>query len=134
MKFKILSLAIALTLTQTAFATTRPHKCPSLSAIKSVGFQTAVKEDGYWFLYNINQFDTKQNWLLFSGVSATMNNPFDALNEGNKNISSLSTVEGPERGPHKHWGCIYNGNEFMAIAITPPNLPQAFDTKSFLKK
>jgi hypothetical protein len=130
MKYKLLTLAFTMLLTQSAFAIgtqNEPPACPSLSAIKSVGIHKVEKFGRAWFGYNTDpdQYDTKVKWTFYVEFLGDFKNENEALIGANASLNLLTTVHGPEAMRENHWGCVYgetnNHNLPIAFAVTPPS-------------
>lgn len=123
MKFKLLTTAIALLLTQTALASpAKQVPCPSVHALESVGVSTATYGNGGWWgvRWN-NDFNTKDSWSLFVGP-LKVHGEDKVVGEANSQISKLiyadsDTYEG-------HTVCDYKGPDGVgARAISPALAP-----------
>ena len=90
MKFKLLTTAITLLITQTALASpANPVPCPSVQALKSVGVSTvSYGNGGWWGVRWNNDFNTKNSWSLFVGP-LKVHGEDKVVGEANSQISKL---------------------------------------------
>jgi hypothetical protein len=94
--------------------------CPSLFAIKSVGFQS-VKNTVYgWLGYTTCQYDTNITWSLVSLIGTGFDNANQALQKGNADLALLTHVQGPtqDEDSENQWYCRYSGNGVIDILLS----------------
>src|SRR5436190_22101752 len=102
MKLKLTIASVIILFSAGTFAATvtpKPAKCPSISAIKSVGVNAARTFENIWIAYQAsNTYDTSDSW--FFGVSTSATNANDAIVMGNQNINKLKLYSGPDELEH----------------------------------
>lgn len=132
MKLQVISAFILLSLAQFAFASpsAKPNRCPSVSAIKNVGFTTIAKAKGLWYAQvQSNHFQTDEEWsFIISGFKAA--NKSDATNQVTNAMNSLYLYQEDPFPSHQpdgveRWACLYkdrtkNASEHLAETHTPP--------------
>ena len=138
MKFKLLTAAVALVITQSAFAATQqqPTSCPSVDAFKSTGVSTVMQgQNGKWAGFEWkNNFGTNQEWTFAVGEFVGQN-PNDILVEANLAIHTLSLVDGPSAIDGTNaYVCLYQGQTAEGIAITPAISPDMNQISKYLRR
>ncbi len=92
----ITATSLSLITSATIFASI-PHAdiCPSVSAIQSIKFYSAIEVNGTWTAeMRLDNFDTKFPWYFsIEGIYAT--NESEAIKIGNEKVKSLSFLSGP---------------------------------------
>lgn len=121
MKSKILFLSIALIFTQSTFASLirSQVECPTIDAVKSVGLHQASSiTNGYWFVSNIDKFNTSEEWSFTMVVTAESQE--DAVVQGNEGLDLIAISSKQEN--NQFTVCIYKGEQNVpfAFAVTPP--------------
>jgi hypothetical protein len=131
MKFKLITVSLALLITKTVLAAAPaiPTTCPSVDAFKSVGVSSALKaKDGSWAgIEWKNHFGTEYEWT-FGVVGIKADSANEAVVKSNAAISTLTFSQGPievESEQTPTWLCLYNlpERENSAVAITPAMNP-----------
>lgn len=126
MKFKVLSLSIAMLFAQLSVAA--PHKqveaCPSIAAVKAAGVSQVVRDSTWgWFGFNTSQYDTNEKWTFTILLGGQSQDEEAARDKANVKLSLLDQVEGPKHSTDHgadHWICAYAGsNQSFAVAVTP---------------
>jgi hypothetical protein len=130
MKFKPLSLMLALFLTQSAFAATQinqPEACPGINMLQSVGVNmAALNSEGGWTSVHLkNNYNTPETWsFIVVGIDAK--NETEALTKANTSLTWLDYLGGPGEGGifgDGKWSCIYKADGkqlgYFAVAVTP---------------
>lgn len=142
MRFKLLTAAFALLITQAALAADHinPTSCPSVDEFKNTGVSSFMRDDdGTWETLNWKDgFGTTLDWTFVIGdISADF--PSDALAKGNAAISGLLYKYGPVNmgtDTDPMWYCIYQNpnNGVMGGAVTPHVDPESGKITKFLHK
>lgn len=132
MRSTLFKMSLSLLLIQSTFAANAPIPpiaCPSLTAIKSGGFNLAEQNAmvGWAAVNTKNNYNTPQDWsfAIFVGQATDAN---DAIAKGNIAVNLLTDFDGPtkDKDGKDEWACLYaSGNSspgqqsYFAVAVTP---------------
>jgi hypothetical protein len=120
----ILPFAFTFIFAQHGYAKTfhEPEKCPSESAIASVGIESVSNIAGTWAAsVAANNYDTNDTWS-FTVVGITASDEEDARGKAMESLQSLQYMIGPTPVPVVDaWGCVYQTDQgYNAMSVTPP--------------
>ena len=112
-----------------ASLSSEPEKCPSTSALISVGIEAVEKGlcNGWYGVVFANQYDTKNAWsmLMVANTPPLCGIPAnDEIEARKKMLSELTTLQyigGPDPiNNNDVWGCAYMGDHISVYTYTPP--------------
>lgn len=140
MKNSLFSIALTLLITQPTFATTTHLQttCPSLDAIKSVGFSGVSRDSTWGWIASTNDtYDTNAMWSVMLFIGRVPQNESEAMSKMATDLVSLSSVTGPVENTDSHqWACYYMGfsDAALAVAFTPNLLTNVNELAIFKQK
>ncbi|OGT15434.1 MAG: hypothetical protein A3I12_01265 [Gammaproteobacteria bacterium RIFCSPLOWO2_02_FULL_38_11] len=115
---KLFSLTTSLLLlSHVAFAVQpAPKECPRLSKIKQAGFSHAFPSEGYYFIYQIDDFDTPQTWTF--GMTLQAESSAEAKLLATNILNNLNTSPTPSQVIPGFWLCTYMEEDDKGIGAT----------------
>lgn len=136
-KSKLATFVSALVLAGSTFASTeKPAGCPNMTALQSEGLTMAAEIlDGMFITYNLSHYNTPSNWVFIMGPVAAASND-NALEEGNKILSTLSGTPDPEEDEDGSWLCAYEtgSEDLAAFAIQTEDMISPLQMNRYLRK
>lgn len=127
MKMKVVASMLCMSLSclavQTSYAAaSMPEKCPSVSAIQSVGVNIAEQARGTWFAGVLsNSYDTSDAWTFVIGPFSGTDKD-DVLSQATNSLQTLTFIQGPENmdDSEEQSFCLYTADDqHYAVAVTP---------------
>lgn len=130
MRSTFFKTALSVLFIQSTFAANAPaplSECPSISAIKTAGFNMAEYQAGDWYAGNTkNNYGTDHEWSFYIRASGATNAD-EASTKGLAAVDLLTTHFGPIKDVNKtgadEWSCAYFGEDadykYLAFSITP---------------
>lgn len=136
-KSRLATLVSALVLAGSAFSMSEgPATCPSLSAVQAEGVTNAsMILEGFYLDYNASNFGTDNNWFLIMGPIEAESDE-EALEEGNRLLTTLSGSASPEENENGDWICDYNSGsqELGVFAVLAPQDMSPAKMKQYLPR
>jgi hypothetical protein len=122
MKKSLFSITLALLIAQPTFATITHLQpaCPSLDAIKSVGFSGVSRDSTWgWIAITNDTYDTSATWSVTLFIGGTPQTESEAMSKVATDLVSLTSVMGPIENTDSHqWACYYMGFSDAALAVS----------------